>query len=235
MKKATSISSYLLLAFTVLNLVGEVICVCIGYDFELNSVPVYMIILTLLSVGTIVFSILSKGQTDHSITSVLPLMLPLSLVNIVLLVFNSPSIWVYVCAIHAAVCAVFLAVWHSGTTLVSKIIALVLSAIMFIPIGFCGLLGVYLADFGSVTVVETVESPSGKFRAEVIDSDQGALGGDTLVNVYNNRKHFNLLIFTISKKPQRVYTGEWRAYEHMKIGWKDDDCLVINSKEYDIK
>ena len=70
--------------------------------------------------------------------------------------------------------------------------------------------------------------------AQVIDSDQGALGGNTIVDV-DEKGSFNLLLFRIEKKPQRVYLGEWGEYEGMQIHWKDDDCLVINSVEYELE
>ena len=72
------------------------------------------------------------------------------------------------------------------------------------------------------------------YYAEVIDSDQGALGGDTLVNVYK-KGELNIFIFKIKKKPQRVYLGEWGEYKNMQIYWKNENCLIINSTEYKIE
>ncbi len=89
-------------------------------------------------------------------------------------------------------------------------------------------------NIGQNTIVKNIESPNGSFHAQVIDSDQGALGGDTLVNVYEKRE-MDTFIFKLKDKPQRVYLGEWREYESMYISWKDDKCLVINSVEYEIE
>ena len=80
----------------------------------------------------------------------------------------------------------------------------------------------------------SVESPNETYYAEVIDSNQGALGGNTFVDVYEN-KGLNAIIFTISKKPQRIYQGDWGEFEYMAISWKNDHCLVINSVSYEIK
>lgn len=77
------------------------------------------------------------------------------------------------------------------------------------------------------TVVMTQESPEGTYFVQVIDSDQGALGGATLVEVYENRK-----IFGRYKKVERVYMGEWGEWQTMNIYWKDEHCLVINDREY---
>ena len=76
------------------------------------------------------------------------------------------------------------------------------------------------------TVVMTLVSPQGTYTAKVINSDQGAMGGNTLVEVYKGG------LFGREKKVDRVYTGPWGEYETMEIYWKNDHCLVINSVEY---
>ena len=105
---------------------------------------------------------------------------------------------------------------------------------MLLPIGFLSFIALAFGDLGENIVVQTVESPNGTYYAEVINSDQGALGGDTLVDVTENKK-FDALIFTISKKSKRVYHGEWGEFEDMEIYWKNENCLVINSVEYMIE
>lgn len=115
-----------------------------------------------------------------------------------------------------------------------KVVALVLSALMILPICFFSFIALIFGNIGQNTVVQTVESPSGKYYAQVIDSDQGALGGDTLVDVYK-KSGINSILFKIENKPQRVYFGEWGEFGNMQIHWKDDNCLVINSVEYEIE
>ncbi len=82
--------------------------------------------------------------------------------------------------------------------------------------------------------MKTLYSPDNMYYAQVIDSNQGALGGDTHVNVYENRE-IDAGFFKIRKKPQMVFFGDWGAYEKMQIYWKNESCLVINSRKYDIK
>lgn len=65
-----------------------------------------------------------------------------------------------------------------------KIVSLVLSALMVLPIGFLSFIVLIFGDIGQNTVVQTVDCPSGEYYAQVINSDQGALGGDTFVDVY---------------------------------------------------
>lgn len=114
-----------------------------------------------------------------------------------------------------------------------KVISLLLTALLISPVGFLGFIALVFGGIGKNTVIQSVPSPNGTYYAELIDSDQGALGGDTLVDVHHS-KRINALLFQIEKKPQRVYHGEWGEFEDMEIYWKDDNCLVINSKEYDV-
>ncbi|MBQ8762838.1 MAG: hypothetical protein IJZ07_01890 [Clostridia bacterium] len=81
------------------------------------------------------------------------------------------------------------------------------------------------------TVVKTISSPSKEYYAEVVDSDQGATGGSTVVYIKKSDS-VNLLFATIEKAPERAYLGEWREYETMDIYWKDKNTLIINSSEY---
>ncbi len=130
-------------------------------------------------------------------------------------------------------CACFLIYKHEKNVVI-KTVAMILSApaICFL----CSILFFRLifGGFGENTVVQTVESQSGKCCAEVIDSDQGALGGNTYVNVYE-KCIMKTPVLTVQKKPKQIYSGKWGEYKKMQIYWKDDNCLVINSVEYEIE
>ena len=235
MKKAVFVLTCILFGLAAFPITGELLGCCIGYSFELNRISVYAGTLALLSVLTTVLSVISKDSIQNNFTStLLILMLPLSLVNIILFTFSSGTMWVYVSVTVTAGCAFFMVIWN-GKYCASKIIALVLTAILLVPISLFGIFGVLLDDFGHVSVVKTVQSPNGQYRADVVDVDEGARGGSTLVEVYDNSRHFDLLIVTFSKKPQRAYFGEWGAFENMSIRWKNDRCLIINGKECEIE
>ena len=72
-------------------------------------------------------------------------------------------------------------------------------------------------------------SPQNTHVAEVIDSNQGALGGDTLVEVRKNVSA-NVLFFTVKSHPVRVYEGEWGEFETMEIVWLDENTLLVNNE-----
>ena len=158
---------------------------------------------------------------------------PLSLINAVFYIFKCSQICVIVSVLLSAGCCCYLTVKY-GKPLILKVVALVLSALIILPIGFFSFIALIFGNIGQNRVVQTVESPSSKYYAQVIDSDQGALGGNVLVDVYEKSK-INAILFKIEKKPQRVYFGDWDEFENMQIHWKDDNCLVINSVEYEIE
>ena len=234
MKKAISILIGLLFTLTILYPAGVITTVCFGYNFELISVSVFAIAIAALSACIVVLDLVFKNtHENNTIRILLAIITPLSLINAVFYIFESPQIWVIMSTFISAGCCCYLTVKY-GKPLALKVVALVLSALMILPIGFFSFIALIFCNIGQNTVVQTVESPSGKYYAQVIDSDQGALGGDTLVDVYK-KSGINLIIFKIEKKPQRVYFGDWGEFNNMQIHWKDDNCLVINSVEYEIE
>lgn len=234
MKKAISILVCLLFALTILYPAGVIITDCLGYRFELISILGFSITIAILSISLVIFDLVYKNTLESkAIQILLAIITPLSLINAVFYIFECPHIWVIASAFSSVGCCCFLAIKH-GKPLSLKIVALVLSALMVLPIGFIGFIALIFGNIGQNTVVQTVESPNGEYYAQVIDSDQGALGGDALVDVYK-KSGINAILFKIEKKPQRVYFGEWGEFENMQIHWKDDRCLVINSVEYEIE
>ena len=84
---------------------------------------------------------------------------------------------------------------------------------------------IMMGNMGSKTVVQTLPSPEGGYEARVINVDQGALGGDTVVEVQKN---------DWKARTEQIYIGEWGEFETMEIYWKDEHSLVINGKEYQV-
>lgn len=233
MKRTISVLGCILFAIVVMFPFGTFISFCLGYTVELISVTAFAIVTASLSGCLVVLSIKTKESVKIGIVKILfSLLTPLSFINAFLYMIECSRIWVVACVFICIGCCCYLTIKH-GMPMVLKITALMLSALMVLPIGFFGFMVLIFGNIGQNTVVQSIESPSGIYYAEVIDSDQGALGGDTLVDVYENNV-INAFIFKITKKPQRVYHGEWGEFKNMNIYWKDDNCLVINSVEYEI-
>lgn len=81
------------------------------------------------------------------------------------------------------------------------------------------------------TVVQKSVSPQGNYVAEVIEDDQGALGGDTYVEV-RGAKSLHLLIFTVRPNATCVYKGEYGEAESLELGWCGEEALLIDGKPY---
>lgn len=234
MKKAITVLMCLLFGLTTLYPAGTLTAACVGYSFELISVSAFAVAIAILSICVVILDLVFKNKLENKdIQILLAIITPLSLINAVFYIFACPQFWVIASFLFSAGCSCFLTVKH-GKPLALKIEALVLSALMVLPIGFFGFSALIFGNIGQNTVVQTVESPNGKYYAQVIDSDQGALGGDTIVDVYK-KSGINLILFNIEKKRQRVCFGDWGDFENMQIYWKDNGCLVINSVEYEIK
>ena len=234
MRKAITFLLCLLFTMTILFPVGALVSACFGYTFELTSFLAVSVIIAVISVFTVIFSIISKDKIINKGIIILSYILfPLSFINAVIYIYESGELPVAICVFVSAVCC-FCVTIRNIDSKVGKIIVSVLFSMMTAFFIFFAFMMLTFGSIGQNTVIKNIESPNGNFYAQVIDSDQGAFGGDTLVNVYEKRG-IDTFIFKLKDKPQRVYLGEWREYESMHISWKDDKCLVINSVEYEIE
>ena len=231
-KRAIWILNGALFAAIALYPIGKAILSCFDYTLEIFCVPAFAIIIAVLSVCVVVLDITYKNiLTNKAIRVFVGMIAPLSMINTFLYLLANNHIAVHIGGAVCFISCCIITIKHTKPLLV-KILSLVISALLVFPTALLGL--IVLFPIGQNTVVQTLESPSGRYYAEVVDSDQGALGGDTLVNVYENRA-LNLLLIRIKKEPQLVYLGEWGEFENMKIQWKDDHCILINSVEYEIE
>ena len=113
-----------------------------------------------------------------------------------------------------------------------KIASITASTLTILPLVL--FVGIILEPFPQITVVNTVPSPEGTYYAEVTDVDAGALGGETCIHIYESKK-LDFIIFSITKTPERIYVGEWKAYEDMQIQWSDEQHIVIDEVIYTIE
>lgn len=220
------------LVLTVFYPVGCAAAACFGCIMTVPSVAVYAFVTAFLSVCAVIIGFFDKekaaSKSAMAVSAVLP---PLSLVGAIFCVIKCSTAFVAVCCLVSAVCSVTLAI-RNGKPFVLKTVSLSFAALLIIPAGFIMTVILLFGKLSANTVVRTVGSPSGHYYIEVVDSDQGALGGDTRVEL--NERVLDLGIFGIQKKPRRLYTGHYGEYSDMEIYWKDDSCVVINSVGYGV-
>ncbi len=233
MKRAAFILEYILVAFFILGPLGTFILDFWGYYCEWKNDLVMASIPTLIAVVLVILSIIIKQDLNNKIFPVFSILSVLFFIfYAVFYSFISSSVLGVIILFIGFGCSFYLAVRY-GKPLALKIVGLILCGILVVPSCFIILLVLLFGHMGSNTVIQTVYSPQKNYYAQVIASNQGALGGDTLVDVYQNAGvNINLLFLKISKKPQRVYIGEWGEFENMEIYWQSESCLVIDDKEY---
>lgn len=108
-----------------------------------------------------------------------------------------------------------------------SIVTLVEGAVVWLFLFMCLVFG----NIGITTVMYSKDSPEGKYVAEVIDDDQGALGGYTIVRVKRNES-FSFLIGEIYKDPVSLCRRGWGLWEEIEYEWLDEDTLLIDGTEY---
>ncbi|MBQ8909718.1 MAG: hypothetical protein IJY91_01605 [Oscillospiraceae bacterium] len=232
MKKVFMLFSYLLFVLTALLPVGELLFSSLGYHFRLSSYPALAGVTALVSVSTVLLRIGTKEQIKNKFLGVLLCLLsPLSLLNAGICIYRC-SIDVLISALIFAGCSICLTVMQ-GTPFPLQMMALSIFLLALIPLSVFCFFEMTFGSIGVETVIKSVDSPNGEYFANVIDRDEGALGGSTRVDVCEKGGIYTPL-FEISKKPQIVYFGSWGEFENMTIHWKNDTCLVINGKEYEI-
>ena len=234
MKKVASVLMRLLFILIILYPACILTASCFGYGFELINISAFAVVIAVLSVSVVVGDFIYNNTLEKKGLRILSAVIaPLSLINAVLCIFALPKIPVITGVLISVICCFYLTAKYGKPTVLKKI-TLTLSGLTILPIGFISFVLLFFGNIGQNTVVQAVESPSGKYYAQVIDSDQGALGGDTFVDVYE-KNGIRTVIFKMEKKPQRVYSGDWGEFDDMQIYWKDDERLILNSTEYKIK
>ena len=120
---------------------------------------------------------------------------------------------------------------HKGWKIATSVAAGLLFGLYALSLPFM----LFAMVMGHRDIVDTVYSPNGRYRAELIDVDEGALGGDTLVLVYDERGVLNFGFCGLQKKPQTAYMGPWGKFKDMDLEWESDTVLLIDGRAYDIE
>ena len=108
-----------------------------------------------------------------------------------------------------------------------KILCRILSLLLSFLLLLATPIWLFAAGMVQNEVVQQLDSPGGRYTAMVISSDQGARGGDTLVEVRDNQETVNILMGSFVDS-RRIYHGEWYEWETMELGWEGEDVLLVN-------
>ena len=81
-------------------------------------------------------------------------------------------------------------------------------------------------------ILQTVKSPDNTFEARVIVRDEGALGGDTSVEVYNEKNDITLIAGKLISQRKSIWTGG--CNENPSVSWDDNETVLIDGVRYNI-
>lgn len=130
-------------------------------------------------------------------------------------------------SISASGVMMFHEVQEKGVKIAFTITTMVIGSGVGIWLFLCLLLG----DFGVTRVMHSKPSPEGKYVAEIIDYDEGALGGSTTVEV-RRTEAISFFIGRISKNPIILCHRGWGLWDEIEFEWVDEDTLLIDGTEY---
>lgn len=230
--------SFVIRTFSVINAflpVCTAICRCIGYEFTLFNYTVCAVVFTVFSVFCVVWSFITKEKISKKSDTAMLVFLPfLTLANLGIYLYETKlKAVVTACILICFICSAVMLIKHAKSLFLKivSIASITVSTLTILPLIL--FVGIMLEPFPKITVVNTVPSPEGTYYAEVTDVDTGALGGEACVHIHQTKK-LDFLIFNITKTPERIYVGEWKAYEDMQIQWSDEHHIVIDEVIYTI-
>lgn len=204
-----------------------------GYKVTLLSMPLYAVFCAILSLCVVIlFAVAKEKDLPVRIKRLLSLLAPISAYNALICVRADRSGWVIAGMCICVLIYCYLTVRY--TTPFAKCFALTASGLLVFVTCSVVFVGALFSGFSEETVALSVTSPNGTYRAEAICRDEGALGADTAVDVYEN-KGVDAFLFKVSKKPKRIYQSGENTWEDSELYWQSDSCLVIRSVAYEIQ
>lgn len=104
---------------------------------------------------------------------------------------------------------------------------------LLLTVGYMLILPVwfFVQAMGGSETVRKVDSPEKRYTAIVRSIDQGALGGDTVVEVRDNRRSIHILLGRFVDSTE-LWQGGWGEHEGMTLLWEDGETLEINGISY---
>ena len=234
MKKVLSVLSCLLLALIAFCPVFSVICYVFGYKFTLVNPSIFAVAIFALTAITVLVSLLCRETLENNILCVVVSALtPMAFINTAFYVRSCGTLWLVASVLICAGCG-YLTFRH-GKPFSVRTAALVLSAGLLLPmVLICFVLSV-AGRTQNYVLLDTVESPTGAYYAEIIDNNQGEQGGTKMVHIYPH-KDIQTPIFHIRKKRIIIFQEYYKNNEANKIEvvvqWEDDTHLVINGENY---
>jgi len=212
-----------------------IILLSFGYSFAVSNGAVWLIINILVEGTLTILCILNRKHSTKTLNTMSQLLPLFSLAYICILALLVTGIPHNLLTLHALFCFVscyVISLLYKNTD-DFRIVYIMLNSILL-----CLFLAIspWILMFGSLsqkTIVNEIASPNGLYSAIIIYSDQGALGGNLLVDIEYNISQINLG-FGRFTKTKRIYVGGGRSYDTMAFEWQDNHTLLIRGDPYNI-
>lgn len=214
-----------------------VIFVLLRYRFLVSSAVVWFVAHIVVE---ILLTVLCFWKRKESLTakssSIIAQLLPiLAIVYYVATDYLVDGVTGVLLPLHGLFCffsCFVLSLAYNKFNILQSLFGILNSILLLLVIGF-SLLFMTFGQIGEHTVKRAVTSPMESYSAFLISSDQGALGGSTLVDVHDHTSMINIGIGQYVRIT-RIYAGEWNGYKSARIYWRDDHTLLINDVPYTI-
>lgn len=232
MKKIVVHTPILFSAVFLLVPICSMVAFIFGYGFHLYHGSITVLVMTALLVAATAGMRWLNVQPKTCGKAFAALILPVLVFHVF---FLFAADWLtFVCIAVSLGCGVIIFVPYANPR-PWKIACGIAATLLVILLAFLLLVMSLLQGFGSRTVVKTIPSFGQIYEVRVIDSDEGALGGHTIVEVQQKNAVIPIGIGQFVKQPVCIYTGQWRESGHMNLHWENDRILIINGVPYQIE
>ena len=238
MKKATSISTVILVCLYMFLPIAKLYAVLKGYEMALHGALAIAFVMAglslLVSVGLFVWQEKMTSKVDQILSASSALLFPLAFLHWA--IFIPLCGWSIVCIVIAVLCLVLFAVllFRNVQPAPMKIASGFVALLVSLPVSLWVLIAPVVGDFGLSDLVVEIGSPESSYVAQVRYENMAMFGSSTYVKVYYKRSDKELLFLSFNKTPMKI-TGDWgERRDSVEIEWLDDETLLINGKAYSI-
>lgn len=202
----------------------ELLSTLCGMEFYFRSEAAYLLLVT---IGTLYLTVkLHRWESAPSKVLCLSLF-PLTIVAGFFQILLMGTIFAVPLSIANCICAGLLFSKYVPNRWY-KYLMTFFCTLLLLAFGFMSFLDLTFGRIGVQIIEQEVHSPDGKKTAQLINDDQGALGGNTFIYI-RYQDLIPLGFGGIRKTSVEVHRGPWGQFQDITLGWQDENTLLVNS------
>lgn len=190
MKTFKNYSILLLNVFYFIILTVKIVLLKLNYMFLISNDIITFSLISIIIISLFYFALLNKDKESKLFNisvSILPLTTTIFIIWGGMFFLEKHKLISIILALIAFLSTIII-FNKIKKRLVIKTISVAITFLVLIPFCFIMYFSIAFDGFSADKLIQTKASPNRLYTDEVISSDQGALGGDTFVNVYKNGK-----------------------------------------------